>query len=45
MSPPIKKVNIKDVAAKAGVHASTVSRVLNPETISMVSKAVAERVQ
>lgn len=39
-----KKVNIKDVAARAGVHASTVSRVLNPDTVSMVSVAVAERV-
>jgi len=39
-----KKVNIKDVAIKAGVHPSTVSRVLNPDTISMVSRPVAERV-
>ena len=39
-----KKVTIKDVAAKAGVHPSTVSRVLNPETASMVSKRVAKRV-
>ena len=39
-----RKVNIKDVAAKANVHPSTVSRVLNPETRSMVSKAVADRV-
>ncbi len=39
-----KKVNIKDVAAKAGVHPSTVSRVLNPDTASMVSRPVAERV-
>jgi LacI family transcriptional regulator len=39
-----RAVNIKDVAAKAKVHASTVSRVLNPDTRSMVSGAVAERV-
>ncbi len=39
-----RNVNIKDVAAKAKVHPSTVSRVLNPETRSMVSKTVAERV-
>jgi len=39
-----KKVNIKDVAAQAGVHPSTVSRVLNPDTVSMVSSRVAERV-
>jgi len=39
-----RNVNIKDVAAKAKVHASTVSRVLNPETRSMVSEAVAAHV-
>lgn len=39
-----RNVNIKDVAAKAKVHPSTVSRVLNPETRSMVSGAVAARV-
>jgi LacI family transcriptional regulator len=39
-----RKINIKDVAAKADVHPSTVSRVLNPETRSMVSASVAERV-
>lgn len=39
-----RNVNIKDVAARANVHPSTVSRVLNPETRSMVSAAVAERV-
>lgn len=39
-----RNVNIKDVAAKANVHPSTVSRVLNPETRSMVSEAVADRV-
>lgn len=39
-----RNVNIKDVAAKAKVHPSTVSRVLNPGTRSMVSAAVADRV-
>ncbi|MCH8073055.1 MAG: LacI family DNA-binding transcriptional regulator [Proteobacteria bacterium] len=39
-----RKVNIKDVAARAEVHPSTVSRVMNPETRSMVSERVAERV-
>jgi LacI family transcriptional regulator len=39
-----RKINIKDVAARAGVHPSTVSRVMNPETRSMVSKAVAGRI-
>jgi LacI family transcriptional regulator len=38
------KVNIKDVAARANVHPSTVSRVLNPSTRSMVSEDVANRV-
>ena len=41
---PKRNVNIKDVAAKANVHPSTVSRVLNPETRSMVSAVVVERV-
>jgi len=39
-----QKVNIKDVAAAANVHPSTVSRVLNPETRRMVSENVAERI-
>jgi len=39
-----RKVNIKDVAARANVHPSTVSRVMNPETRSMVSTSVAERI-
>ncbi|MEE8343894.1 MAG: LacI family DNA-binding transcriptional regulator [Woeseiaceae bacterium] len=39
-----RKVNIKDVAARAEVHPSTVSRVMNPETRSMVSERVAERI-
>ena len=38
------RVTINEVAAKARVHASTVSRVLNEETRSMVSKPVADRV-
>lgn len=40
-----QKVNIKDVAARAGVHPSTVSRVLNSATRAMVSRDVADRVQ
>ena len=39
-----RKINIKDVAARANVHPSTVSRVLNPSTRSMVSADVADRV-
>jgi LacI family transcriptional regulator len=38
------RANIKDVARIAGVHPSTVSRVLNPETRSMVSEQLAEEV-
>lgn len=38
------KVNIKDVAARAKVHPSSVSRVLNPKTRGMVSEEVAARV-
>ena len=36
--------NIKDVARRAGVHASTVSRVLNPATRSMVSEKLTEKI-
>ena len=39
-----RKINIKDVAARANVHPSTVSRVLNPATRSMVSATVADRI-
>jgi LacI family transcriptional regulator len=38
------RATIKEVAAITGVHASTVSRVLNPETRKMVSEKVAEKV-
>lgn len=36
--------NIKDVASRAGVHPSTVSRVLNPATRSMVSDHLAHKI-
>ena len=39
-----KRTRIQDVARAAGVHASTVSRVLNPRTRGRVSLAVAERI-
>ncbi len=39
-----KRTRIQDVARAAGVHASTVSRVLNPATRGLVSQAVAERI-
>ena len=42
MVPP--PANIKDVASRAGVHPSTVSRVLNPATRSMVSDRLAGRI-
>jgi LacI family transcriptional regulator len=37
-------ITIKDVAAKLGVHVSTVSRALNAETRHMVSKPVVDKV-
>ena len=42
MAPP--PAYIKDVASRAGVHPSTVSRVLNPGTRSMVSDHLARRI-
>lgn len=42
MSSP--RANIKDVASRAGVHPSTVSRVLNPATRSMVSDRLARKI-
>ncbi len=42
MVPP--QANIKDVASRAGVHPSTVSRVLNPATRSMVSDGLARKI-
>lgn len=41
---PDTRITIADVACEAGVHASTVSRALNPATRSMVTEAVALRV-
>ena len=38
------RTNIKDVASRAGVHPSTVSRVLNPATRSMVSESLAKEI-
>ena len=38
------RANIKDVASRAGVHPSTVSRVLNPATRSMVSETLAQEI-
>ena len=40
----IRQKRLADVARLAGVHASTVSRVLNPGTRAMIRPAVAERV-
>jgi LacI family transcriptional regulator len=39
-----RRANIKDVASRAGVHPSTVSRVLNPATRSMVSEDLATEI-
>ena len=40
-----KRTGIQDVARAAGVHPSTVSRVLNPRTRGLVSLAVAARIE
>ncbi|WP_439597522.1 LacI family DNA-binding transcriptional regulator [Falsiroseomonas sp.] len=42
--PTLARATIADVAREAGVHASTVSRALNPATRGMVTEAVAQRV-
>ena len=39
-----RRVTLRDVADRAGVHASTVSRALNRETSGMVTSDVAQRV-
>ena len=44
MPAPAPRATIADVARAAGVHASTVSRALNPATRGMVTDAVAARV-
>ncbi|NKC32026.1 LacI family DNA-binding transcriptional regulator [Falsiroseomonas selenitidurans] len=41
---PAPRATIADVAREAGVHASTVSRALNPATRGMVTEGVAQRV-
>ncbi|HJO87006.1 MAG TPA: LacI family DNA-binding transcriptional regulator, partial [Rhodospirillales bacterium] len=38
------RVTLKDVANKVGVHSSTVSRVLNPETRKMVTEEIAAKI-
>ena len=42
MSKP--RITLKDIATKAGVHSSTVSRVINPKTRDMVTKKVADKI-
>ena len=39
-----RRITLRDVADRAGVHASTVSRALNPEKLGMVTPVVARRV-
>ena len=38
------RITLKDVAIKVGVHSSTVSRVLNPATKSMVTEEIANKI-
>lgn len=40
-----RSVTLKDVAAEAGVHVSTVSRTLNPHTRHLVAEEVAARIE
>lgn len=42
---PAKRITIQDVARAAKVHASTVSRALNPRTSRLVTPVVADRVR
>jgi len=42
---PDRRPTLRDVAAAAGVHPSTVSRVLRPHTRGLVTEAVARRVE
>lgn len=44
-SKAAKPVTLKDVAAAAGVHVSTVSRTLNPQTRRLVADEVAARIE
>src|SRR5229473_3708789 len=39
-----QRITLRDVAQRAGVHPSTVSRVLNPDTRQMISGRIAQRV-
>ena len=38
------RVKLKDVAAAAGVHASTVSRALDPKSRHLITDSLAERI-
>lgn len=44
-SNSLSRATLRDVAARAGVHAATASRALNPETTSLVNAATAKRVR
>lgn len=42
--PQKKRLTLEDLARQLGVHSSTVSRVMNPETRHLISEEVAQRV-
>lgn len=41
---PKKRATLKDIAMEVGVHVSTVSRALNPETRHLITDEIAERI-
>src|SRR5207244_12382415 len=41
---PMRRVTLRDVARRAGVHPSTASRALNPRTPELITEAIARRV-